>query len=103
MTKKEFREMTSFHQYGKRNDNGLIALFFDWQVTDNGTGFKYCVYARATKSNKRELENAMYDLVFNEKDTDWWINCAIAPSDKQRFKVPIMGSGISKLIKYELV
>lgn len=103
MTKKEFNEMTSYHQYGKRNESGIIALFFDWKTTDEGVGFKYCVFARALNSNKKELTDALYNLVFNETDTPWHINCAIAPTDKQRFKVPIMSSGIRSLVKYEPV
>lgn len=103
MTKKEFREYTSYHQYGKRNENGVIAMFFGWNETNEGTGYKFAVYARATNSNKKELENNLYNLVFNNQDTDWWINCAIAPTDKQRFKVPLSSSGLRNLVKYEMV
>lgn len=53
MTKKEFIELASYHQYGKRNENGFIALFFDWKTNDEGNGYKYCVYARATSSTKK--------------------------------------------------
>lgn len=101
MTKKEFNEMTSYHKYGNRN--GLIAMFFGWKQTEEGTGYKFAVFARACNSNKKELTNALYDLVENDADTPWWINCAIAPTDKQRFKVPLMSSGLIKLVKYEPV
>jgi hypothetical protein len=55
---------------------------------------------KALNSNKKELTDAMYNLVFNDQETPWYINCAIAQTDEQRFKVPISGSGILKLIKY---
>jgi len=94
MTKKDFIEACDYHKYGNRNEYGMIALFFDWKGGENFRGFKYCVYARALKSNKKELINALYDLVFNDKDTDWWINCRVAVTDEERFKVPIVASGL---------
>ena len=104
MTKKDFIEMTDYHYYrGSSKENSLVALFFDWKQNDEGRGYKYCVFARATNSNKKELINALYDVVINDKDTDWWIQCIVAPEDKYRFRVPPCGSGLTSLIKYERV
>ena len=101
MTKKEFIERSSYHVYGRRNDSGVVALFYDWKVTDEGRGFKYCVYARALNSTKKDLTNTLYDFVSGKiEDTDWWIQLVVTQNDSQRFKVPIMGSGLNSLIKY---
>jgi hypothetical protein len=102
MTKKDFNEMTDYHQYGKRNDSGALALFFGWKSTDEGTGFSHCVYARTLNSNKKELTDALYNLVVKGEDVpQWWINCAVIQNDKQRFKVPLGSSGLNGLIKYK--
>jgi hypothetical protein len=102
MTKKDFNELTDYHQYGKRNDSGVVALFFGWKSTDEGTGFSHCVYARALNSNKKELTNALFNLVTKNEDVpEYWINCAVIQNDKQRFKVPIGASGLRSLIKYQ--
>lgn len=101
MTKKEFIEMSSYHQYGKRNDSGIIALFFDWKTNDEGNGYKYCVYARATSSTKKELINSLYDAITNDVSTPWYIQTIIAQNDKQRFKVPVVASGLTCLIKHK--
>jgi len=103
MTKKDFRERCSFHHYGTRRDSSLKVIFFDWQVGENFSGYKYCVFARSCNATKVELENALFELVTEEKDTPWYIQTIVAQKDEQRFKVPIMSSGLNKLIKYELV
>jgi hypothetical protein len=101
MTKKDFIERTSYHKYtGHPSDNNVNALFFDWQSNDEGHGYKYCVYARALNATKKELEKALFDFVTGVvEDTDWWIQIVVAETDKQRFKVPISGSGLRSLIK----
>lgn len=101
MTKKEFKELTSYHKYtGRPRENNVNALFFDYKETDEGRGYKYCVYARATNATKADLEKALYDIVTKQvDDTDWWIQLVAAPTDRQRFRVPLMGSGLSHLIR----
>ena len=101
MTKKEFKELTSYHKYtGRPRENNVNALFFDWKETEEGRGYKYCVYARACNATKAELENALFDIVTNQvDDTPWYIQLVAAPTDRQRFKVPLMGSGLNYLIK----
>ncbi|MCK9543420.1 MAG: hypothetical protein M0R03_15475 [Novosphingobium sp.] len=103
MTKKDFRERCSFHHYGTRRDSSLKAIFFDWQEGENFRGYKYCVFARTCNATKAELENALFELVTEEKNTPWYIQTIVAQKDEQRFKVPIMSSGLNKLIKYELI
>jgi hypothetical protein len=100
MTKKAFIELASYHQYGKRNERGFIALFFDWMRGDDGVGYKYCVYARALNSTKKELIDALYNAITKDEDTPWYVQTIIAQENKQRFKVPIVASGLFNLIKH---
>lgn len=102
MTKKDFLEYCSYHKYtGRPKENNVNALFFDWQSNDEGRGYKYCIYARACNATKRDLVNTLYDYVTGKiENTDWWIQLVVAQNDKQRFKVPIMGRGLTKLIDY---
>lgn len=100
MTKKEFKERTSYHKYtGHPSDNNVNALFFGWQSNNEGTGFKYCVHARACNATKKELEKALFDAVTKDIDTPWYIQLVVAETDRQRFKVPLCGSGLNSLIK----
>ena len=102
MTKKEFKELTSDHKYtGRPRENNVNALFFDWKETEEGRGYKYCVYARALNATKADLEKTLHDFIEGRiQDTDWWIQLVVAQTDEQRFKVPISGSGLRSLIKY---
>lgn len=95
MTKKEFKELVSIHNYGKNRD-GITAIFFDWKSSD---GFKYCVYARKVNATQTELISALYDFIKGKiQDTPWYIQLTVAPSDELRFKVPLMSSGLNCLI-----
>jgi len=101
MTKKEFSELADYHQYkGAGRDKGdLNALFFNWMT---GMGFKYCVYARACNATKKELVDTLYNFITgNIQDTPWYIQLVVAPSDEQRFKVPISGNGLYGMVKYK--
>jgi hypothetical protein len=112
MTKKDFREMASFHDYGGRKAGSLKAIFYDWKegdYTENGInksfrGFKFCVFARSENATKKELENVLFDFINGViEDSPWYIQLIVAETDAQRFKVPIMSSGLRGLIKYEKV
>ena len=79
-------------------------MFFDWKQNENGIGFKYCVWGRSENVTKAELETVLFDIVTEKiDDTPYYIQLIIAQTDEQRFKVPIMSSGLTKLIKYEKV
>lgn len=105
MTKKEFLEYCSYHKYtGRPRENNTNALFFEWKSDDNGTGYKYCVYARACNATKQDLINTLYNYYRGRiLETDWWIQLVVAPTDELRFKVPLMGSGLTNLVKYNKV
>lgn len=106
MTKKEFKERISVHVYGTKRDSKLIAIFFDWlnDSVNNAFGYKYCVYARAINATQKDLETALYKLaILNEDVPEYYIQTIVAQTDAQRFKVPIVSSGLYRLIKYEKV
>jgi hypothetical protein len=104
MTKKFFKEQVGIHKYtGGPRENNITAIFFDWKSGDKDgkvfVGFKYCVFARACNAKTDELLTALYNFI-EGKTTDvqeWWIQLVVAQDDMQRFKVPIMGSGLNSM------
>jgi hypothetical protein len=99
LTKKEFKEMISYHPYRGGGSKGFNALFFDWKTGDNFNGFKYCIWARTENATKKELEETLYDFITGEnEDIPWYIQLIIAPTDELRFKVPLSGNGLNSLI-----
>ena len=102
MTKKEFKERASVHHYGKRTRGGILAIFFDWKSSENAHGFKYCIFARMENATQIELLNILKDFIEGRiEDTPWWIQLIIAPTEEQRFKVPLSSGGLNGLVKYE--
>lgn len=101
MTKKEFNSLTGYHKYtGYPSDSNVNALFFDKKETSEGRGYKYCVFARACNATKKELEKTLYDFITGKiEDSPWYIQLIVASTDAERFKVPLMGSGLYCLIK----
>lgn len=94
MTKKEFKELCSFHEYGsgktKRN-----AIYFDWKQDFsnevNVVGFKYMVKARVENCLKSELFDILYKWVTGVEQVPWYAEYRYAETDQKRFKVAIMG------------
>ena len=41
--------------------------------------------------NKNELFEVLYNWVFNQKQPDWYVQHKYAETDKDRFKVSLMG------------
>jgi hypothetical protein len=97
MTKKEFQLRCDYHKYtGAGKENDISAIFYD-RTSD---GNKYCVYARTSNAGKKALIDELYKVISGEiEDTVWYIQLVVAETDEQRFKVPIMGSGLNYLIK----
>lgn len=92
MTKKAFKEMCSFHEYG-RGQQKRNAIYFDWKsdVKSNAVGFKFMVKANVQYCKRNELFNAMYDWVTKSIQPDWFIQYRFAETDEKRFKVSLMG------------
>ena len=109
MTKKEFLEYVDYHRYtgAGRTTGDLNALFYDWKqgtTTDNKifVGFKYCVWARACNATKKELVDLLYNFITGKiEDTPWYVQLTVALTDRQRFKVPIAGSGLHSMRPYD--
>lgn len=106
MKKKEFKELTSYHQYrGGGRENGINALFFGYrEIEIDGVqyrGFSHCVYARAINATKKVLEENLYNYLTDKiEETEYYIQLVAIQNNKQRFKVPITGNGLRSLIKY---
>lgn len=87
MTKKEFKELCSFHEYGggmkKRN-----AIYCGYKPE---YGFKYMVKGSVINLKKNELFNVLYDWVMNEKQPPYYVEYKYAHTDDERFKVSLMG------------
>lgn len=94
MTKKEFKERCSFHEYGK-GQTKRNAIYFDWKTDfDNDVnivGYKYMVKARVENCKKAELFNTFYKWVIESVTIPWWVEYRYAETDQKRFKVSIMG------------
>jgi hypothetical protein len=102
MTKKDFKERASVHHYGKRQSGGVLAVFFDWKTTENSNGFKYCIFARMVNARQNELLDMLKDFIEGRiEDTPWYVQLIIAPTEEQRFKVPLDSGGLNRLVKYE--
>ena len=116
MLKKDFLKQINCHRYtGGDRRNTTNAIFFDHAVVRDengeedelfgkpiiGRGYKYCVYARAVIATKKELINTLYDFLEGRIDeTPWYIQLVIAQNDAQRFKVPLCGNYLTRLIDY---
>ena len=106
MTKKDFRELTDYHQYrGGGRENGVNAMFYGYrEIEIDGfkyRGFSHCVYARAINATKKQLEDLLYRIVTGKTDyVPWHIQLVQTQNDKQRFRVPISAGGLRSLIKY---
>lgn len=90
MTKKEFKELCSFHQYGggqkKRN-----AIYFDWKSDKGFAGFKFMVKCMVMDATRSELFNVLYNWVTKEEQPPWWVEYKFAHDDEHRFKVSLVG------------
>lgn len=87
MTKKNFKELCSFHEYGK-GINKRNAIYFN----RGKFGFTHMVKASVTNYKKQELFNVLYDWV-NEKiqQVPYDVQYRYAETEDKQFKVSIMG------------
>ena len=91
MTKKDFKERCSFHIYsGYRVKHN--AIFFDWQETNQGRGFKFgvAVDTKEHKVTKAMLFDELFDWVTGKvTQPSWCIRTKFAATDAERFKTPL--------------
>lgn len=93
MTKKEFKERCSFHEYGK-GQNKRNAIYFGSGHDKDGRwlGFQFMVKSGVQSIGKQDLFNVLYDWV-NERinQPPYYVQYRYAETDEQRFKVSFMG------------
>jgi len=92
MTKKDFKQECSFHQYGKGTYK-KNAIFFDWKESNGGdkylyNGFKFMVWSNVQRYKKKELFDILYLWV---TQIMYVPECPyrFADIDENRFKVPL--------------
>ena len=92
MTKKAFKEMCSFHCYGK-GQNKRNAIYYGWASEGHKyAGFQYMVKASVERCSKAELFNALYDWVNGGiLVVPYYVQYRYAQTDAERFKVSLMG------------
>ena len=92
MTKKDFKEKCSFHQYG-RGRNKRNAIYYDWKIDlkNDAVGYKFMVKSTVEDAKLNELFNVLYDWVINEVDVPYWIQYKFADTEQKRFKVSLSG------------
>lgn len=91
ITKKEFKEQCSFHEYGK-GMNKRNAIYFDWKSEKNIVGYRFMVKANVQSCKKDELYNELYNWVtLRTNIVPYYVQYKYARTDSERFKVPIVG------------
>jgi len=94
MTKKEFKELCSFHEYG-RGQGKRNAIYFGWKsdFDNKAVGFRYMVKCSVCDALKSELFKILYDWVMSEGKIHlpWWVDYKYAATEQDRFKVSLMG------------
>ena len=94
LTKKEFKERSSIHVYG-RGARRRVALYFDRKSGENKdgshyAGFKYML--RGYGCTQATILNDAYDILIKKVyDELCWYDSKTATSDSERFKVAISG------------
>ena len=90
ITKKEFTDLASIHTYGK-GKHRRVRLFFDWcNDFDKGIGFKYML--KGYGCTKAMILTDAYDILIKKITSGLcWYDYKEAKTDKDRFKVPIVG------------
>ena len=89
ISKKSFKERCSFHTYTGWNGFKHNVIYFDYQETEKGKGFKYAVAMNVKNGTKAELFEAFYQWVCNSIELPWYIRYKYANDDENRFKVSL--------------
>jgi hypothetical protein len=89
ISKKSFKERCSFHTYTGW-DGHIIkhnVIYFDYQETEKGRGFKYAVALDIKDGTKAELFEAFYQWICKLNELPWYIRYKCAETDEKRFRV----------------
>ena len=94
ITKKEFKEMSSIHVYG-RGERRRVALYFDMKSGENKDGSYYAGYKymlRGYGCTQKQILDDAYDILIKKiYDELCWYDSKTATSDSERFKLSMMG------------
>jgi hypothetical protein len=93
MTKSDFKKECYTTIY-KGNRIKINAIFFDWKQNNNKEsfqGYKYMVKSNVLNCSKKELFDIMYNWVNNEVQPPYYVLYKYAITDKERFKIPLIG------------
>ena len=92
MTKKQFKEECSFHEYG-RGRKKRNAIYFDYSrnFDNKAVGYKYMVKSSVENCGKAELFNVLYNWVNDIEQPPYYVEYKYAPTEQSRFKVSIVG------------
>ena len=90
MSKKEFKERTSIHVYG-RGERRRVALYYDWlNDVNKGVGFKFML--KGYGCTKAEILKDAYDILILKNHSELcWYDIKTVEHDKDRFKVQLVG------------
>jgi len=87
MTKKEFKERCSFHEYGG-GQNKRNAIYYGYK---QDYGWKYMVKGIVSEVKRNDLLEILYDWVMNDVEPPYWVQTNYAEKDNRRFKIAIIG------------
>jgi len=89
MTRKEFKERSSIHVYGK-GPRRRVALYYDWKEGDDFRGFKYMIKGYGV--TQADILRDAYDmLILDNWDSLCWYDAKVAETDEKRFRVSLTG------------
>jgi len=94
ITKKEFKEMSSIHVYG-RGERRRVALYFDWKSGDLKDGGYFAGFSHMIKGygcTQKQILKDGYDILIKKiYDELCWYDSKTATGNSERFKVAISG------------
>jgi len=87
LTKKEFKELCSFHEYGG-GPNKRNAIYYGYK---QDYGWKFMVKGIVSEVKKNELLDILYDWVMDDIEPPYWVQSNYAKNDNRRFKIAVVG------------
>ena len=94
MTKKEFKDRSSIHVYG-RGERRRVALYFDWSSGDLDGGGYYAGFKYMLKGygcTQATILKDAYDILIKKVyDELCWYDSKTATGNIERFKVALSG------------
>ena len=89
ISKKSFKERCDMSHTYKGDRSRINTIYFDWQETPEGRGFKCAVAMDTRNGTKAELLDILYHWICQSEAPPWYVRYKYANEDKDRFKCPI--------------